>query len=362
MAETKTHVASEYQPARDFEEGEPVGKILVFCKWGRVRAKGEPNFLQGFIEIPINPLIWGGICAASYPILLEARYRQLAWLFILAGYCLSAFHGETLEDRIGLEWIGRISFVLFMTGCCIAIFYANRITRRMRIAMADLNPTLAKLGYRVSYEVESTGNCYSEEHRIYIYALQAQPLSSSEILQRFPPSEAARPAEPVAVYLYVSTLHRIFWRLTCSRPDCFIDGQPPALTSLNSFLWGALHYAVRLDEIEGLQRKYASVTLICLFVLPLLVMSSVSATTLPVIISIVIFYIGYIIFLECYLSNYARNIGHATWTQAVDQWRDTFAQAGWQLEYHHHGDDVPRTCSSTWLPNYSIRFVPSRPV
>jgi hypothetical protein len=356
MAEIKT--ASNYQPARDNEDGEPIGKILVHCMYGQVRTKSEPNFLNGFpTEIPIDPLIWGGIYAASYPALQEARHRQVEWILVLFTY----FHGGTvLEDLIGLEWINRIVFGLFMTEFILFMYFSNRLAQRMRIAMADLNLTLAKLGFRVSYEVECTGHCYTEEHRIYIYALQPQALSSTEILQRLPPCGVAQPAEPVTVYLYASTFQQIVWRLTCSRPDCFIDGQPPALIYLNSFLWGALHYAVRVDELEAVQRKYVSATFLIMFVIPFfLITGNPDVAWLSIMIPLVIFYMGYVIFLECFLASRSRNGAHATWTQVVHQWQDVFGQAGWQLEYHHNGD-VQTACAPS--SNVFIRFVPSRPV
>eukprot|EP00977_Amphora_coffeiformis_P006330 scaffold1353_cov161-Amphora_coffeaeformis.AAC.2 len=298
-----------------------------------------------------SPLVWGSIHALISPILRKASWRQVKWVPYLAAYILIHDH-PNLDEKIG-DWKILIAFVLVALGWLWDALIVNRVTRETAAAVdQQVNPVLSFFGYRADYKIESTGECYTKEHRIYVYTEEsnAGSLTDKELVARIPRETGQGVREPTIVYLYGTPYQNLISWQCGSRPHHMTD--PCPIPGIPLAVWGALQDAMRVQRVADVQWAY----LINLIVWSCFAIFF-SFPTQDWIVTLVIFAPVFLMIVWCAHSRLAtatRNVGHPQWQQATSHWQGIIAEFGWQMEYHH--GSLEATCCTS--PDFWLRFVP----
>lgn len=179
-------------------------------------------------------------------------------LFSISVISIQDGRNPGLELFVKSRWIRLIGDLLLVCTYLVVWMENLQLAQKMKRTMADVNLTLAPLGYRVRYQVEATGDLLTNEHRIYVFDLRPHETlpSSLEIFRRLPPTYKALPSEPVTIYLFASWYSHCWcsccWPLGFRRPPFFQEGRPPELGALSDVLWGGLHSSLHVPALtEG---------------------------------------------------------------------------------------------------------------
>lgn len=333
------------------------------------------------------------------------HYLYLAGLVVLVlGFVLPS-HGllETYVDEILFEDIGdwvigvALAIIFWLIALIVHAWAVWRLEVNMTAAVESLNYPLFQLaGYRAHYRVEPTGPCYTLEHRIYV--LLDQTKASGSLLELMPDSTRPLFADGKTVYLHTASM----WgddngkqvdktsqyennKIYLHRHD-----QPAMLKSIHPFLWGAIHQAFWVEEMDRLRQQrrvrigdtLVAALLAFLWAMPALGADQQKAASggtetarlvlqswllvLVVILAIIAFYV---IFLKVLLNRSAETVGHVKWARATATWGPVLANLGWRLDYNFPNSLAPAQGTGTAVATavdesntntneYFLRFVP----
>lgn len=373
-APSTTVSSCDYHPAADLENGgggdnggatdgrqDLVGSILLYRAFPHVYNEVEMN-LEDFNCVDksgrIPPLVWGGLFYATYSSMQERHSWDWSGFIFWMSYMFLMLDGDdsrTITFR-GNNLNGILFLIAFGSSILLRWYLQRRMAQNIQTKLADeVNPTLSTMGYRAEYRVEATGECYSKEHRIYVFSLnpssRLQAETTEELLQRLPAPKAASiavPQDPVTVYLHAPPYQCLAWDMTCAWPPFFEDGIPATLENrLHPFLWGALHSSVHLHC-----RMRSYLTFISFSTLVLIFLVLKGAFGGAILWGLAVFLYAWV--SEIYFNNKACGKGHPLWAHAVHRWKAVFVEQGWQLEYNH-GSLEAICCTS---PDFFVRFVP----
>jgi hypothetical protein len=289
----------------------------------------------------------------------------MAFVVLLALSTIMIQDGNpALEKLVGSVWTRVIGGLLLV--CCYFLVWMENIhlAKKMRNTMVSVNLTLAPLGYRVTYQVEATGDLWTDEHRIYVFDSRPNetPRSSLEIVRRLPPSYESLPNEPVTVYLFASWhSHWCSWPLGFGRPPFFQEGRPPNLGALSNVLWGGLHASLHVPELTEGPEKILTILVAFVIVLVMLTVGDEASLLWFLFLFVLVFAFCMYVYHCILQDSLARKQqqGDARWPMAVAEWQDIYNQAGWTLEYHAHlGTRAIACCVPS---NAMVRFIPMRP-
>ena len=305
----------------------------------------------------LSLLAWGSLSTFVVPILRQYEYSHsrlwMSWVFIL--YLLTSTKHSGERAIYDFAWL--IIPAYFVLVCVINYWNARSLRQKLAtVVEREVQPLLEPLRYRAVSRITPTGECYSREFFIEIYSTASEPSAGSlpdgELLSRLPRPPSTGLAEPTIVYLHGTPYQHIAaWRCNWSRPIFITD--PCPLPNIPLSVWGALQnemWVERLDKVKVSSRTYLEVWLAIMIYGAW--QTSVNWAFMLLFLSPGVFVIAAVSL--SYLSSISRNTGHAQWHRAVDRWQDTFAQFGWQMEYHHA--PLEATCCTS--PDYWLRFVP----
>lgn len=330
-------------------------------------------------------MIAGAVFSAAQPGL--EKFRRYEWrhylyltgiVLLILGFIvpnhdlLPTYVDEDLFKDVGDWAIGVTLWLLFWLVAWLIHGWAvwgleSHLTR----AMEDLNfPYFQLAGYRISYQIEATGPMYTLEHRIYILSRGDKSKDHITILDVLPDSTRPLFMGQKTVYLHTASVWGSNSRIdqtSQSQADKHYlhrHGQPAMLNSIHPLLWGAIHQAFWLEEIDQLknQRRLRTTdSLLVAFLASLWLWPSLAADQAKVnghyaftagtmwrswvlafvILGILIAF--YWAFLQLLMNRAAATVGHARWTRATQLLGPVLENYYWKLEYHPPAEATDRS-------------------
>jgi len=324
------------------------------------------------------------------------KFNKYAWrhylylagtaLMILA-FCvpnhalLATYVNDVVFQHVGDWAIGvALGLVLWITALVIHGWAVWGLEGNILRAMEDLNfPFFQMAGYKLVYRVEATGPAYTLEHRIYVLKSGDRTKDHLTVLDVLPDSTRPLFMGPKTVYLHTSS----FWGNDGSKVDetsptqadkdyLHRHGQPAMLKSIHPLLWGALHQAFWVDEMEQLksQRRVRTTDTLLVILLAIVfwllpswaadqanvnVNNTYAARTMlqawllaaAIIAALMVFFWA---FWQVLINRTAATLGHARWVRATKMFGPVLEKYHWKLEYHyppqtHENDDNMSTKS-----------------
>ena len=385
---------SDYQltTAGDKDGGAPappnvVASFLVYSAWAPpswltwyeseepVLGRGIGNYHMKDLS---HVLIAGAVFASSKNALDKFKsyeWRHYLYLtgtaLIILGFCvpnhgwLETYFDGALFRNVGDWAIGvALGLLFWLVAWVIHGWAVWGLEGGLSRAVEDLNfPFFQLAGYKLAYRVEATGPAYTLQHRIYVLKSGDHTKDHLTVLDVLPDSTRPLFMGPKTVYLHTSS----FWGNEGSKIDqtsptkadkdyLHRHGQPAMLNSIHPLLWGALHQAFWVDEIEQLKsqrRVRITDALLVVFLAVLWLLPSLAADqanvnvnkiyagstmmqawllALAIIAALMVFFWA---FWQVLINRTAATLGHARWTRATKLFGPVLEKYYWRLEYHH---------------------------
>lgn len=411
----KTGIATgDYQPApveADKSGSTLAATFFVFNAWTApfsvfYSSGDEPRLGHGVPhnrgDLVTDALIAGALytsCRESIQKFEKFGWRHhlyLAGVVLLILSCVIPNHGllaayvdPDLFQDVGDWAVGlALASVLWSMALLVYSWAVWGLESNMTAAVEGLNYPLFQLaGYRAHYRVEPTGPGYTLEHRIYVF--HNKTTASGSLLEVIPDSTRPLFAGGKTIFLHTPTLfgtgdddHEDRTSQYQNQKEYLHRHEQPAmLKSIHPFLWGALHQAFWVEQMDQLRRQRRVRTADVLFVLflatvwalPTLVSDTRNVASsgsredaarlvlrswllaLTTMIAIVAFYF---MFLQVLINRTAQTVGHARWTRATKTWGPVLGSIGWRLDYTHPEEEGTDQASTSGSTEYCLQFVP----